>query len=127
MFQFEITQVPGDMKPLVDALLAGSGKMEDQCLTATSGKPIVLHRRTRQLSYVLEGAGYAYLDSDVRAIRPGDLILLNSNVPHSFAAHPETLRLLHWHWPADTVDEDRFVLEPHCLPFDAFLRKSPEQ
>lgn len=84
-----------------------------QVLNATSEKPLVVHHKMKQITYVLHGSGNAFFNSDIQSIKEGDLVLIDMNTTHSFAAVDE-LHLVHWHWPNDWLDEDRIVINQIC-------------
>jgi mannose-6-phosphate isomerase-like protein (cupin superfamily) len=112
----QVLRVPASLLEATLGMLTASRALEDQLLERDSPKPLVVHRQTSQITYVAGGRGFAFLEDRVFSIHPGDLLLFEANVPHSFAAWPHNLRLLHWHWPPASVDSDRELLMELCTP-----------
>ena len=73
--------------------------------------PIVKHKKTSQMTYVLKGHGAAIIDGKLIKISKGQRIDIKQNQTHSFFAIKEALLLFHVHIPFFTVEEDRYVLE----------------
>lgn len=82
-----------------------------QILNAASPHPLVVHHVVSQMSFVVEGSGYASLAGQELSITAGDLLLLAPGCAHAFRSTVEDLVLRHWHWPQDRLAEDRFILD----------------
>ena len=82
-----------------------------QTLKIGDPAPIVKHKITSQMTYVLKGHGAAIIDGKLIKINQGQRIDIKQNQTHSFFAIKEDLLLFHVHVPFFTVEEDRYVLE----------------
>lgn len=84
---------------------------ERQILDIHSEKPLVFHKKHKQLTFVIGGKGFAQVNDKVFSIESGSLILLPENTKHSFLCIEGSLILLHIHFPKITGDEDRFIVQ----------------
>ena len=82
-----------------------------QTLKIGEKAPVVVHKKTAQLTYVLKGKGIAVIDGKAIKISRGQRIDIMMNQTHSFFATNEDLLLFHVHIPYYTVEEDRLVLQ----------------
>lgn len=73
--------------------------------------PVVVHKETNQLTYVLEGRGAVFLNGEEQKIDSGNMILIEAGIKHQFIAHSEKLILFHIHIPDEGRDVDRFIVE----------------
>ena len=89
---------------------------ECQKLTLMSESPLVVHRKTFQLTFVNHGSGKCILGNKCYNLLNGMLILIPPNIEHSFKTQDELL-LYHYHWKLDEYKdsiEDREIIEDIC-------------
>lgn len=79
-------------------------------LSKTDNSPVVLHLKTNQLTYIIEGTGFAYLNDDVIKVEKGDFVYVPQNTKHRFIANECGLTLFHIHLPDEGRDVDRYVI-----------------
>lgn len=79
-------------------------------LTKNSNSPIVVHKKTNQLTYVIKGSGDAYLNGEKNVLNEGDVIFVKNNVEHRFVATEEQFTLFHIHIPDEGRDNDRYIV-----------------
>lgn len=89
-------------------------------LTKEDNSPVVVHRHTDQLTYVLKGSGKAYLNGEEHIIWEGSALLVRAGTYHRFVTD-DTLQLFHIHIPDEGRDTDREIIEG-----DDYERYSPE-
>lgn len=73
--------------------------------------PTVVHKKTNQLTYVIEGKGRVCLDGIEQEINKNMPILINAGTKHKFIASEEGLVLFHIHIPDEGRDNDRMIVE----------------
>lgn len=79
-------------------------------LTPTDNSPVVVHRFTNQLTYVISGKGIVYLNGIRKKIQAKDCFFVEAGTKHSFVALSKELTLFHIHIPDEGRDIDRFIL-----------------
>ncbi len=79
-------------------------KQADNC-------PLIVHRMTSQLTYVIKGSGFACLNGVIQEISQGVLVYIQPNVTHRFTANEEGITLFHIHIPDDGRESDREIIE----------------
>lgn len=121
MSKYEIIYLPPEMRELFSKFMENSNQVLSQVLTPESEKPVVIHYRTRQMTYVMKGQGYTFLDNHIYPIREGDIVFIDQNTSHSFASNKTELYLFHWHLPNDTCVEDRTILQEECRELQKIL------
>lgn len=80
-------------------------------LTPNDNSPVVVHKMTNQLTYVIEGEGITVLNGKAEDIFPGRAILVEAGTTHQFIAKSNKLTLFHIHVPDEGRDEDRYIVE----------------
>lgn len=80
-------------------------------LKNTDNAPIVVHRKTNQFTYVIEGSGVGCFNGKERFLKRGDKIFIEAGTLHQFKAKEEGLTLFHIHIPDDGRENDREILE----------------
>lgn len=80
-------------------------------LTHSDNSPTVVHKKTNQLTYVIRGSGYIWLDGVQLEISKGMPIFIPANTCHRFAANEEELTLFHIHIPDEGREIDREIIE----------------
>lgn len=80
-------------------------------LVCDDNSPTVVHSRTNQLTYVIEGKGSVYLDGIEQKINKNMPIFINAGTKHRFLASEEGLVLFHIHIPDEGRDNDRTIVE----------------
>ena len=80
-------------------------------LTPKDNSPIVVHKKTNQLTYVISGKGTIILNGEARKIEAGNSFFVEAGMTHQFMADSEELTLFHIHIPDEGRDNDRFILE----------------
>lgn len=80
-------------------------------LTPKDNSPIVVHKRTNQLTYVVSGEGTIVLDGKVQNIEKGSCIFVEAGMTHQFKANSDELTLFHIHIPDEGRDNDRFIVK----------------
>lgn len=73
--------------------------------------PTVVHKKTNQLTYVIEGQGSVCLDGIEQKIDKNVPVLINAGTKHKFTASKEGLILFHIHIPDEGRDNDRTIVE----------------
>jgi quercetin dioxygenase-like cupin family protein len=95
---------------------------EEQTLDINSEKPLVYHKCHDQLSFVIDGNGFAQINEEVKEISRGSLILIKSNDRHSFMCKSGALTLLHVHTPKIIGEEDRYIEEDFSSKWKSILK-----
>lgn len=80
-------------------------------LTPNDNSPIVVHKATNQLTYVVSGEGTIVLDGEAKYIEKGSCIFVEAGMTHQFIANSAELTLFHIHIPDEGRDNDRFIVE----------------
>ncbi len=80
-------------------------------LTPQDNSPIVVHKRTNQLTYVIEGDGTVVVNGQVKDIHKGMTIFVEAGNTHQFTAKSDSLVLFHIHIPDEGRETDRFIIE----------------
>ena len=80
-------------------------------LYPSDNSPSVVHDKTNQLTYVVEGEGRAYLNGVQIDLAPGDSVFVSAGTAHSFKAKSPRLVLFHIHVPDEGRDADRRIVE----------------
>jgi mannose-6-phosphate isomerase-like protein (cupin superfamily) len=92
-----------------------------QILDSESEKPLVIHYKTNQSTYIEKGKGFAAIYGNIIEIEEGDLILISEGTSHSFLTLDEPITLYHWHWPQEYIETDRYILESYYVGWDKVL------
>ena len=79
-------------------------------LTPADNSPVVVHRVTNQLTYVISGEGIVSLNGIEKKIRSKDCFFVEAGTKHSFVALSDELTLFHIHIPDEGRDSDRFIV-----------------
>lgn len=79
-------------------------------LTNRDNSPVVVHRHTNQLTYVLSGSGKAYLNGAEQPIAEGSALFVPAGTTHRFVTD-EKMKLFHIHIPDDGRETDRQIVE----------------
>ena len=80
-------------------------------LTPKDNSPIVVHKMTNQLTYVVSGEGTIVIDGEAQYIEKGSCIFVEAGMTHQFKANSAELTLFHIHIPDEGRDNDRFIVE----------------
>lgn len=80
-------------------------------LSPSDNSPVVVHKSTNQITYILNGNGKVVLNSKAKRIKKGDIVLINAGVTHQFFAKSAELTLFHIHLPDEGRDSDRFIVQ----------------
>jgi len=80
-------------------------------LTPEDNRPIVVHKATNQLTYVVSGEGTIVIDGEAQNIKKGSCIFIEAGMTHQFIAGSAELTLFHIHIPDEGRDNDRFIVE----------------
>ena len=80
-------------------------------LTPKDNKPIVVHKKTNQLTYIVSGEGTIIINGDKKKIETGESIFVEAGATHQFIADSEELVLFHIHIPDEGRDNDRYIVE----------------
>lgn len=80
-------------------------------LTPEDNSPIVVHKKTNQLTYVISGEGTIILNGEAKKIETGNSFFVEAGMTHQFRAYSEELTLFHIHIPDEGRDNDRFIVE----------------
>lgn len=80
-------------------------------LTLDDNSPIVVHKKTNQLTYVIEGEGTVVLNGKAEDIHQGKAIFVEAGTAHQFIAKSNNLVLFHIHIPDEGHDVDRYIVE----------------
>ena len=94
---------------------------EEQILDINSEKPSVIHKEHKQLSFIIDGRGYAQVGDEVFEVERGCLVLFPENTKHSFLCVEGNMKLLHLHTPRIYGDEDWYMLEKISDKWSKFL------
>lgn len=71
-----------------------------------SGGPVILHRYSAELVYVVDGNVLAFVDGKVRQLAAGTTVFLPPNTAHGFKPSGGTARLFVVHSPAVSAQAD---------------------
>ena len=113
--EIQIIKINKDMQDRFTQFCVSIG-LEDQILDSNSDKPLVVHRRTCQATYVSEGNGQYVANGKLYEVQPGDFIIMRENTEHSFRTF-QRMKLYHAHWPKENIEIDREILEDICKLF----------
>ncbi len=80
-------------------------------LTPTDNSPTVVHRKTNQLTYIIKGNGYAYLNDAKQEVHAGTMLFIEAGTQHRFVAISNELVLFHIHVPDEGRECDRYIIE----------------
>ena len=80
-------------------------------LTPKDNSPVVVHKKTNQLTYILSGEGTIVLNDEEKKIKTGSCIFVEAGMTHQFMAVSDELTLFHIHIPDEGRDNDRFVVK----------------
>ena len=80
-------------------------------LTPTDKSPIVVHKKTNQLTYIVSGEGTAVLNGKIQQISTGSCLFVEARMTHQFKASSDELILFHIHIPDEGRDNDRYLVE----------------
>lgn len=80
-------------------------------LTPEDNSPIIVHKKTNQLTYVVKGEGVVVLNGKEEKIIEGSSILVEAGVTHQFKVYSDELTLFHIHIPDEGRDNDRYIVE----------------
>lgn len=94
---------------------------EEQTLDKTSDKPLVFHKEHKQISFIIDGTGYAQVGEEIYEVERGSLVLFPENTKHSFLCTDGTMTLLHLHTPKIYGDEDWYMTEKISEKWRKFL------
>lgn len=109
---FQIIKMKDKLHEVVRELIFSDSFLEQE-LSAHSEKPLVVHEKTNQVTFVKCGRGKVILNEEIINIEKGDLIFIKKNVPHSFLTKRNII-LLHKHQPVENGN-DRVVLKRVAL------------
>ena len=94
---------------------------EEQIIDFNSEKPAVIHKEHKQLSFIIDGHGYAQVDEEVFEVKRGSLVVFPENTVHSFLCVEGKMKLLHLHTPRIYGDEDWYMLEKVSKKWSKYL------
>lgn len=80
-------------------------------LSSIDNSPTIVHKKTNQFTYVIEGSGIGWLDGKEYLLKRGDKIVVNAGTRHRFKANDEGMTLFHIHIPDNGRENDREVVE----------------
>lgn len=80
-------------------------------LTPEDNHPIVVHKKTNQLTFVLSGSGIAVIDGKSIKIHKNTTVFIEAGASHQFIATSKQLNLFHIHVPDEGRDNDRYIIE----------------
>lgn len=107
MNNFQILKINKNAIKNIEELFKLNGEI--MILTKNSDKPLVFHKQTNQMSFVISGNGIVYLNNEKFEVKNGDLIIIPIMTKHSFVAISNEFKLGYIHWPLDYIKEDRFI------------------
>lgn len=84
---------------------------ELQELQKMDDAPLVMHKLTNQITYVVKGEGIAVLGDEIRTISEGHILAIPRKMQHCFKCVGQLLILQHYHWPQDYLETDRVILQ----------------
>lgn len=70
------------------------------------GGPVVRHRRSSELVYVIEGSVSAFVGDDVQLLHSGMVLFIAAGTPHGFKPHAGPARLIVVHSPGISPHDD---------------------
>lgn len=79
-------------------------------ITPADNSPLVVHRFTNQLTYVISGEGIVSLNGIEKKVQSKDFVFVEAGTTHSFVALSDELTLFHIHIPDEGRDSDRFIV-----------------
>ncbi|TBX05620.1 cupin domain-containing protein [Clostridium perfringens] len=106
---FQIIKIDSNLRSFFEKIFL-LNKGEVQILTENSKKPLVVHKKTEQITYVYEGCGLVFLNNKKIDINEGNLILISKGTEHSFVCNEGKLNLIHFHYPKDNIEKDIEIL-----------------
>lgn len=80
-------------------------------LTPKDNSPVVVHKKTNQLTYIVDGEGIVVLNGEEKRITAGNCVFVEAGMTHQFKAYGDELTLFHIHIPDEGRDNDRFLVE----------------
>lgn len=80
-------------------------------LKPEDNSPTVVHKKTNQLTFVIEGNGIVVLNGKTEYIEKGKCVIVNAGTLHQFKATSDKLTLFHIHIPDEGRDNDRYIIE----------------
>lgn len=80
-------------------------------LTPKDNSPVVIHKKTNQLTFIVSGEGTIILNGEEKKIKQGNCIFVEAGMPHQFIADSDELTLFHIHIPDEGRDNDRFIVK----------------
>lgn len=80
-------------------------------LKSADSAPLVVHRRTNQFTYVIEGGGKGWFNGEERKLQRGDCVFVPAGTKHKFKADKGGMVLFHIHIPDDGRENDREIIE----------------
>nr|WP_319494749.1 cupin domain-containing protein [uncultured Desulfobacter sp.] len=94
----------GDVKRVITG---GEGSANVHIVSVTKGKEHV-HRAYEETYYVLSGTGTICLDGETWEIRPGAVVYIPAQMPHSLeSTSPDPLVFIIFGTPPMSIDDDR--------------------
>ena len=80
-------------------------------LTPEDNSPVVVHKKTNQLTYIMDGEGIAVLNGQEIELKKGSVVLVEAGTTHQFFVKSKEMILFHIHIPDEGRENDRYILE----------------
>lgn len=96
---------------IADLLKLSTNNILEQNIDKESDRPIVIHERVHQVSYVVEGEGFVLIDNKTMKICKDNLIIIEKEQEHSFFTETKLI-LRHFYCPYECFDlADRIIVK----------------
>ena len=80
-------------------------------LTPEDNSPIVVHKKTNQLTYIIAGEGIAIINGISQKIKKDSVVFIEAGSRHQFVATTKEMTLFHIHIPEEGRNNDRIIVE----------------